>query len=158
MKYVPSTELQPAIAISNPARTGAARRAQENQSKHLYRRSWAFDIGIWLDLRYRRFFDIDLWIWASISKDIERYRRFFDMDIWIWASISKNLRYRILPISKKKLRYRRIFDIWCFDIEVPTFDIEVFSFLCASISKHADFDIEVHTFDIEVTYRTRYRS
>jgi hypothetical protein len=41
----------------------------------------------------------------------------------------------------------------CFDIEVPTFDIEISSFLCASISKHADrdFDIEVQTFDIEVT-------
>ena len=63
-----------------------------------------------------------------------------------------------ISIYEFELRYRRIFDIGCFDIEVLTFDIEVSSFLCASISKHADFDIEVQTFDIEVTYRTRYRS
>ncbi len=61
-------------------------------------------------------------------------------DIEEKASISKNLRYRVL------------------DIEVPTFDIEVSSLLCASesISKYADFDIEVlvvqtFIFDIEVT-------
>ena len=70
-----------------------------------------------------------------------RYRRIFDIEYY---------RYR-----KQKLRYRRIFDIGCFDIEVLTFDIEVSSFLCASISKHAN---EVQTFDIEVTYRTLYRS
>jgi hypothetical protein len=73
-----------------------------------------------------------------------RYRRIFYIEYYLYR--------------KQKLRYRRIFDIGCFDIEVLTFDIEVSSFLCASISKHADFDIEVQTFDIEVTYRTRYRS
>ncbi len=92
LQYVLSTELQPAtwIAVSNPARTGAAGRAQENQSKLWYRRSWAFDIE---------------GLEPLISKLTLRYR------YMIWPSISKILRYRILLISKKKLRYRRIFDI-----------------------------------------------
>jgi hypothetical protein len=82
LQYVPSTEVQPAIAISNPARAGSA--------------------GPQFELRLA-------------AADIED------------SSMS---------IYEFELRYRRFFDIRYFDIEVQTFDIDVSSFLGASISKH----------------------
>jgi hypothetical protein len=73
-----------------------------------------------------------------------RYRRFFDIEYYLYRRES-------FEIEESSI-------LGCSDIEVPTFNIEVSLFLCASILEHADFDIEVQTFDIKVTYRTRYRS
>ncbi len=144
LQYVPSTELQQAIAVSNPARTGAAGRAQVNQSKLRYWRSWAFyieantsilvnDLTFNIEDSSMSIYEFDFW-----------YRRFFDIEYY-W--------YR-----RKRFYIEESSILGCFNIEVLTFDIKVSSFLCALISKYADFNIEVQTFDIEVTYRTRYQS
>ncbi len=85
-------------------------------------------------------------IWPSISK-ILRYRY---MNLPSWASISKILRYRILLISKKKVRYRRIFDIG--SIRYRSTNLRYRSFF---ISSSVCFDIGSMPTSIS---KSRYRS